>query len=228
MRRMFSEKQLEQIARKEIQNKELNMHDNIGFDVNKGLVSGDNSIIVNSDNDDIVLDGATTITDDVTLEQDLDVTGDIAATNITGDSIIENMTGYSFNASSFEEINYIYAGACKNGNKITFVLFGTYTKKANDPSVNPTLGEFIVPDEVYEKLYPYSSYNLADIVISYSSSPSEDKVMLPGSVTKRTGNAVRIVAYKVHESGTGKLVAETPYLFRIEVTFLLSENLISE
>lgn len=142
---------------------------------------------------------------------------------ITSPSIIQNMNGFSFEPNDIPEISYIYAGVCQNGNKLTFVLFGTYTKPSENPPVNPKLGTFIVPSDIGAKLYPYNSYYLNDIQIVYSKGPSETKVVLPGAVIKRTATSVEIGAYSVHGSS---LTAETPYLFRIELTFLLSDNLV--
>lgn len=147
---------------------------------------------------------------------------------ITAPSIIEDMEGYSFSkVESLTEENVIYAGVCKNGNKITFVLFGTYTKKSENPTVNPVLGTFTIPSSVGAKLYPYSGNTLLDLNIEYSPSVSSQKIILPGNFTKLSSTKVSIGAYLVHEGGSSRLVAETPYLFRVEATFLLSDSLAS-
>lgn len=156
------------------------------------------------------------------------VSGQAFTGAITAPSIIEDMSGYSFyTEGNLTEESVIYAGVCKNGNKISFVLFGTYTKKSENPTVNPILGYFIIPSSVGEKLRPYSSNTLLDLNIEYSPGVSSQKITLPGNFIKRSGTLLAVGAYMVHESGANRLVAGTPYLFRIEATFLLSDNLAS-
>ena len=81
--------------------------------------------------------------------------GDIATTGkISGGEIVELMSGYSFSVSSqTEELSIIYASAVKNGNKLTLVVFGSYTRRTEDPQINPFLGEFVVPSEIAAKTH---------------------------------------------------------------------------
>ena len=75
--------------------------------------------------------------------------------NFTADSIIENMNGYQIiNVAS--EINLIYGGACKNGNKITFVLFGDLYAETLPSTGFWRICAFKIPTEVGQKLFPYS------------------------------------------------------------------------
>lgn len=142
--------------------------------------------------------------------------------SITAPSIIEDMSGYTFTKQAgLDAESVIYAGVCKNGNKITFVIFGTYTKPSSDAPVNPSLGEFLCPKEVANKLFPFSSWYLDYTSIEYASGASDTRITLPCAVIKE-GRKVRFAAYGVHGPS---LTAETAYVFRIEATFLLSENL---
>lgn len=163
---------------------------------------------------------------DVALAGDLSVGGDLSVTgNITGDSIIENMTGYSFVPveNSYDDLNVIYAGACKNGNKLTLVMFMTFTYKL--PAFKD-VGIFVIPSDIYAKLYPYTLDNVAtldcrtlDLVKERQSIPSNAY----GEIFKSSNNAITF-SFAVPAG----LTADATYAVRYEATFLLSENLVPE
>ena len=115
---------------------------------------------------------------------------------ITGGEIVETMTGYSY--SGTEEATMVYVSICKNGNKLTMVLFGTYTSDGVDADIG--LGYFDIPASVGAQ--PKNA--VADI--------------LKGSNTR--------VFVNIKELDTASLSSGSTYIFRIEATFLLSENLI--
>ena len=148
--------------------------------------------------------------------------GDIATTGkISGGEIVELMSGYSFVApSQTEELSLIYASAVKNGNKLTLVVFGSYTRRTEDPKVNPTLGEFVIPGEVASKIIPWSSVfvDSKNIPVFSSASTIVEKAV---GVEKRDSTHISFTGYGFHS-----LTAETQFMFRIEETFLLSENMI--
>ena len=62
--------------------------------------------------------------------------------NLTGNSIVENMDGYSIqylgDSSTTDFTNDItYVGICKNGNKLTFVISGAITRlNSSSPSTS--------------------------------------------------------------------------------------------
>ena len=152
---------------------------------------------------------------DVSIGGDLEVSGDI-----TGDSIIENMSGYSFQLTEENpELTIIYAGVVKNGNKITFVIFGKYNRPAEDPAVNPSLGKFIVPLEVASKIHPWSSNFVDSKNVPFFASASSISNKVVGT-EKKTSTSIQFTAY-----GTHTLTANTDYMFRVEETFLLSNSL---
>ena len=201
MRRMYSEKQVEELARKEIQNKELNMHDNIGFDVNKGLVSGDNSIIVNSDNDDIVLDGATTITGDVTLEQDLDVAGDIACDTIK-QSNPNNSVSFNFVATSSNlEITNVY-NVCEEINSVLHIIVNIKVKNISENNVifgydygqSPYIS-FLLPEDVASKIIDITGTSAHDVGVNSALICSIPALCIYSTIdtgTTETSNAFRL------------------------------------
>lgn len=139
---------------------------------------------------------------------------------ITGISIIETMVGYGFtpngnNVANDIELNYV--GVVKNGNKLTMAVAGVLTPN-EDMESNPTIGFFTLPQAVLSKLFPNSLGVLDNKVVSFFSSVS----MLPIDRAIVMWPSTSIQMYQVKNV----LTAGTPYSFRYEVTFLLSDNLI--
>ena len=146
-----------------------------------------------------------------------------ASGNITAPSIIEDMDGYSF--TPVEDINYLYAGVVKNGNKITFVLFATLTQ---DGTLTGTtnLGTFLFPSAIGNKLIPYTMSGdnryLDYKKILFVDASSAVSAEYPSYILKSSSASMVLRA-----SGLNALSNGT-YYFRYEVTFLLSDSLISE
>ena len=143
------------------------------------------------------------------------------AGNLTADSIIENMVGYSYTSSDrSSSVTLNYAGVCKNGNKITFVLAGSLTTTGTAYPTNTfNLGGFIIPIEVGQKIVPnLPSERVGPRPLFLGSSYYEGYDQL--SVLQKYANN------NVHPLITVKqnLPAGT-YYFRYEETFLLSDNL---
>ena len=150
---------------------------------------------------------------------------DIAATgSITGSEIIEDMTGYTFVApvsSVNRDVEIIYAGVVKNGNKITFVVFGKNTM-LNEIAVGMNIGQFIIPSAVAAKLYPYNIGGLdvldnRNLTLTLSSSITTSVTKL--AYIQKSDNAI---TFNLSSNG---LEANKEYVFRYEQTFLLSDNL---
>ena len=104
----------------------------------------------------------------ISISGNLTATGTVDGNKITGNEIVEKMTGYAFekaSASADYTRNEIYASVCKTGNKITFVIFLTITP-TTDISANSiiNLGRFYIPTAIGEKLYPYSQSGLDNII----------------------------------------------------------------
>ena len=155
---------------------------------------------------------------DVTALEGLDISvGSLDADGlVTGAEIIEKMTGYSYSNSN-PNFSPAYAGVVKNGNKVTLVIAGTLTP----PTISTLyyLGAFQIPAELYDKIYPITgddvAYPTIELTISYAS-----KVTGYGSIEKTNDNKLRCGVY-VPSAAT----ANQAYYLRVEVTFLLSENL---
>lgn len=160
------------------------------------------------------------------VDTQLALKADLSGANFTGaitsPSIIENMSGYSFVNDG--NMTIIYAGVVKNGNKITFVVFGSYTKTAGDSFKG--IGNFTnIPSSVGEKLYPFTQGDLTNCLASskitmsdISSRTSKTDVILEIAKVSNTNISLRLLALSA-------LTDNSAYLFRVEQTFLLSDNL---
>ena len=155
---------------------------------------------------------------------------DIAATgDITADSIIENMSGYTASCPVTTEhraVNNIYVSVCKNGNKITFVMFGSVTLL--DEDITPEQATFTftfgIPSEVGSKLYPFqvgTGYYLDIFIVPTIQKDDWTKGTMNVDVVKVSNTAISFVA-----TVYGMTLNKEKY-FRIEKTFLLSDNMAS-
>lgn len=152
------------------------------------------------------------------------------AGNFTADSIIENMSGYSFSGAPTSDaernIEMVYAGIVKNGNKLTCVIALNITRVATITSTL-TLGAFSIPADVASKLFPtnIAGYNVLALAhgkaVEDFTGNGED---LTASFFKGT-NAFYGGCYSTAQ--LNNLTLNTKYYFRAEVTFLLSDNLAS-
>lgn len=167
------------------------------------------------------------ITSKLSIKNDvLEIDGAINADKITGDEIVENMSGYTcIPATELPDIEIIYCGVCKNGNKLTFAIFANFTTAEGQTSLTArTICSFGIPAAVGAKLYPQLTgdflNHVTDFKVNLYSAPT----------TVKEG-----YAYVYKQSNTNfefniacpSLVASTKYQFRIECTFLLSDNLVS-
>ena len=155
--------------------------------------------------------------------QDVELASLDATGLITGGEIVEKMSGYSFTKGVSDEntqVSHIYAGVVKNGNKITFVWFGTITPLNAGYTFSPA--KFNIPSSVGEKLYPTTIggdtnklvYGQAWFASSYNAGIAGNYWVDKNSNTQ-ISLAIRTVG----------LTANQAYNVRIEMTFLLSANL---
>lgn len=150
------------------------------------------------------------------------------AGNLTANSIIENMAGYSFQAQTVTNVTYsfVYAGAVKNGNKLTFVFAVNITATADfGAGLQRAICRFFIPSAVGDALYP-TTVGGASLLDDKKGAfiPSTDfKTIEEGVVYCEKVDSQRI-------SFGATLPAMTigdVYYLRHEVTFLLSDNLAS-
>ena len=141
---------------------------------------------------------------------------------ITGDSIVENMTGYTFSpqhATNIIDLTPIYAGVVKNGNKLTFVWFLKFTPK-NSGYSNSYAGVFGIPNDIAAKLYPsVSDYLYYGVGVALKSDLSYENLQY-GIEKVGGGSQVGLVLRGLHT-----ITQEVEYTLRVEATFLLSANL---
>ena len=82
------------------------------------------------------------------------------SSKIDWDNCVEPIDGISLQRSTVDptiaELEYVYAGVAKNGNKITFVLALNVTRLAEVTSYKHfiNLGNFIIPTSLLNKIYP--------------------------------------------------------------------------
>ena len=144
--------------------------------------------------------------------------------SITGDSIIENMTGYSMSLGSPENatLTAVYGGLVKNGNKLTLVL-AVNIKRTGTMAIS-TLASIVVPSDVGSKIYVSVGSNTVArgnaYCVNIDGAAVDDKE-IPCSLLKQSNTALSFVAYEANE-----LEANTDYYLRVEFTLLLSSSLI--
>ena len=165
---------------------------------------------------------------DITALEGLDISvGSLDADGlVTGAEIVEKMSGYSFTKHADAEVSYVYAGIVKNGNKLTFVLFA---KCVNTSANNVSVGKFTIPEDVASKLYPYQVGTTTSVLSQQELEffPTSDLTLPPVRCTAEFVKSANNVVLNFRRINTN-LVASTEYTFRLERTFLLSENLASE
>lgn len=167
---------------------------------------------------------------DLSVGVDASVAGDLAVTGaITGGSIIEDMSGYSFSKRTPTNpvLTYKYASAAKNGNKITFVLFVEMAVDTEIATNSVTyLGNFVIPAAVANKLIPYTQGWATNVLDAKKIIVSDDSTILTFKecllLTLKSGaNSPEFYLYNLSALAAGKT-----YLCRIEVTFLLDDSLV--
>ena len=155
----------------------------------------------------------------------VNISGTLNATKITGNEIVETMgASYAWEADT-PTANYeqedIYVGCCKNGNKITFVIFTKITNLGNIEN-NIRLGQFSIPASVGSKLYTTNigGYAYLDFRAVSAISDTESVQQIRAYIQKYSNYTI---AFGI--KGQNAFTANTPYYVRLEVTFLLSDNL---
>ena len=162
------------------------------------------------------------------FQGNVNISGTLDARKVTGDEIIEKMTGYSFTQTGFAgaTITPVYVGASKTGNKLTLVYFAKISlNEASETEIYGKAGYFTIPATIGEKLYPSkigsSNQNALangyiEVFRQYEASKS-----LPYICTKTSNTQIDLWLYRVD-----RLDPTYDYNVRLEFTFLLSDNLI--
>lgn len=204
----------------EIRNGHLILTLSNGDELDAGNVKPVNSFLINASQHLIVnYDDGTNQDLGPIFSGNVNIDGDL-----TANSIIEKMNGYSFNAltKTNAQIVTTYAGIVKNGNKVTFVCTGTFQRSGDIEGWNCPLGRFGFPQEIGLKLYPVMlngvkslSFGRLALLKSYT-----QNIDVPCLIIKNSNSEFTPIIYDLIRTD-----ANTPYLFRFEITFLLSDNL---
>lgn len=141
------------------------------------------------------------------------------AGNFTANSIIENMSGYTF-SKVFEGIDVNYAGVVKNGNKVTFAIAGHFngTQKIEAYAAK-VLGTFTIPSIVGQKIYPILDTRVSLQKMTTFASIYENSEII-AFMNKDTPSS-----FSVQFTTITEISANYKGAFRYEETFLLSDSL---
>lgn len=155
---------------------------------------------------------------------------DIDAGNITGDSIIENMEGYSaaYNSLNTWSITNVYTSAVKNGNKLTLVAACTLRSLSATPDGEFTLVDFTIPESVANKLYNTNIGGVNLLLNGRTIITFSDSYGNIGSIqyyaAKPTSTKVR---FALKNAFNLTFDENTNFYIRLEATFLLSDDIVS-
>lgn len=147
---------------------------------------------------------------------------------LSSPEIVETMTGYSFNKGTLPtgvNITLDYAGVCKNGNKITFVVAGIFRKSSafTESDIDDLFG-FVIPSDIGSKLYPHTLSGVgvlsAQIIPFFKDRVTKTDIHVFGRKFSSTYFTTLLQKLDTLDN-------DTDYYFRIENTFLLSDNLAS-
>ena len=143
---------------------------------------------------------------------------------ITAPSIIEDMSGYVYNSAGTEaEVQLDYIGAVKNGNKLTFVLFGSITPTSSSSSYS--IASFTIPSQVGAKLIPATIGGISNAIDFKKVQFIEETQNVVKDCSVRFSK-YSDTSYTVFLLANHGLTVGTKYIFRYEATFLLSDSLI--
>ena len=152
--------------------------------------------------------------------------GDVPA--VKAGEIIESMSGYSATlgtSTEYYNIENVYQGVVKTGNKITFVSAVNFTKISYQGDV--LLANFTIPEKVGQKLYPVASSGSLQYILSLQKVNALNTLRITAQVDVclEKGDNTSLNVY-ILSNDMPSLEANEKYYLRLEATFLLSDNLI--
>ena len=205
-----------------------------GDSIDAGLVKQVTGFSINGSQHLIVSynDGSTTDLGAI-FTGNITISGSLSANSISSPSITEVNTGYSFTnptGTADYSISLTYAGVVKTGNKITFVIAGSFTTiNALLFYTQINLGNFTIPSAIGTKLFPFTQGGIANAIAQVEVILNNVAGILTevkkgiAFVEKNGQTDIPILLFPA-ESG---LDAGKTFNFRVEATFLLSDNLAS-
>lgn len=148
----------------------------------------------------------------------------IDGVKVTGNEIVEKMNGYSFvKRNDTYDWTPIYVGVVKNGNKLTMVIFGTIKIDALTDNY-AHIAYMYIPSSVGAKLYPHQVQGfdiLENKKLLYNGDDNLNNFVEGAYLAQKIGD----YAINFQIRGLNNLTLGSTYYFRIEETFLLSDNL---
>lgn len=152
----------------------------------------------------------------------INIAGTLNATKITGNEIVETMTGYSFIPLTPANltIENVYCGICKNGNKLTIVYAFNITPLASNLGFK-SICQFGIPASVGSKLYPVQigGYDYLSFAILNCAKTVSSVVSANSYLAKNSNVNIQL------NFNPDTLNVNEKYYVRFEATFLLSDNL---
>lgn len=147
--------------------------------------------------------------------------------NLTADSIIENMSGYSASIPTISglTIENVYTGCVKNGNKVTLVVAVNLTKTVS-LSGSKDIAFITVPSAIYNALNGTSIGGYANLLVYNQLNAIQNNgtiIPLKYIIDKDVGYSIAI---KLQSATIDDLPLNEKTYVRIEATFLLSNSLI--
>ena len=171
-------------------------------------------------------------TGDVTLTGNLAVAA-VKTASLTSDEdeisaqkpVVEVMNGYTFARTYVSgktyDIGVTYAGAVRNGNKLTLALAFKIKRKSDDIDFyNPYVGKFKIPSSIFNRLVPDVDDALdAKRIILIKAFDDISPVSRVMCTIKGTSEIL------MQLGAANEIPLNTMYYSRYEVTFLLSDNM---
>ncbi len=154
------------------------------------------------------------------------ITTSIYGETISGGSIIEVMTGYSYEQGTKENVTLtpIYVGACKNGNKLSIVNYLSITRTGSIGGGYMQTGIMYIPSSVGSRLYGDTIAGNTQ-VLDYRKvncvKKSDASIVEVNLYVQKYGNG----GIAISLTGLNALDQDDEYVVRIENTYLLSDNL---
>lgn len=156
------------------------------------------------------------------------------AGNLTADSIIENMSGYSYykgGETTDVTRTFKYVGVVKNGNKITLAVALEINKATNISSYlsNIGAGTFTIKASVGQKLFPFAtSTPFGNLLSNFKVRACNiDTFSLSDPDVNVLIQKVSDTALNVYICNINSLTDGANYFVRFDITFLLSDSLVS-